>query len=77
MCLGEVGRVVRLPDDRIAVVECSGREIRAALDVVLAEGVEVRPGDVVIVSMGFVLAIADESELTALADLDDRVEAGR
>jgi hydrogenase maturation factor len=77
MCLGEVGRVVRLHGDRTAVVECTDREIMAALDLVLAEGVEVREGDVVIVSMGFVLAIADESELAALADLSDPMEARR
>jgi hydrogenase maturation factor len=62
MCLGEVGRVVRLLDARRAVVEISGREVTAVLDVVLAEGGAVVPGDVVIVSMGMVLAVADESE---------------
>lgn len=63
MCLGEVGRVARLLDERRAVVECSGREITALLDVVLAEGGAVVPGDVVVVSMGMVLVITDESEL--------------
>jgi hypothetical protein len=33
------------------------------LDVVLAEGEAVAPGDVVVVSMGMVLAVTDESEL--------------
>lgn len=63
MCLGEVGRVVRVLDERRAVVEFSGREATAVLDVVLAEGGVVVPGDVVVVSMGMVLAIADASEL--------------
>jgi hydrogenase maturation factor len=63
VCLGDVGRVVRLLDERRAVVERSGREIIALLDVVLAEGGAVVPGDVVVVSMGMVLAVADESEL--------------
>jgi hydrogenase maturation factor len=63
MCLGEVGRVVGLLDARRAVVEISGRKVTALLDVVVAEGVAVAPGDVVIVSMGMVLAVADESEL--------------
>ncbi len=63
MCLGEVGRVLGLLDERRAVVEFAGREVTASLDVVLAEGAAVRPGDVVIVSMGFVLAITDDSEL--------------
>jgi hydrogenase maturation factor len=63
MCLGEVGRVLRLLDERRAVVEFSGRESTAVLDVVLAEGGVVVPGDVVVVSMGMVLAVTDESEL--------------
>ena len=63
MCLGEVGRVVRLLDERRAVVECSGREVIAVLDVVIAEGGAVEPGDIVVVSMGMVLAVTDESEL--------------
>lgn len=63
MCLGEVGRVVRLLDERQAVVQLSGREATALLDVVLAEGGVVAPGDVVVVSMGLVLAVTDESEL--------------
>jgi len=58
-----VGRVLRLLDERRAVVECSGREVTAVLDVVLAEGGAVVPGDLVIVSMGMVLAVTDESEL--------------
>jgi hydrogenase maturation factor len=72
MCLGEVGRVVRVLDERTAVVECAGREVTALLDVVLAEGRAVGPGDVVVVSMGLVLAIVDESELAAGADVSDR-----
>jgi hydrogenase maturation factor len=63
MCLGEVGRVVRLLDERTAIVECTGREVTALLDVVLADGASVVPGDVVVVSMGLVLAIVDESEM--------------
>ena len=63
MCLGEASRVVRLLDERRAVVELSGREVIALLDVVLAEGGGVVPGDVVVVSMGMVLAVTDESEL--------------
>jgi len=62
VCLGEVGRVLRLLDERRAVVEYSGREVTAVLDVVLAEGGAVVPGDVVVVSMGMVLAVTDESE---------------
>jgi hydrogenase maturation factor len=74
MCLGEVGRVVGLLDERSAIVECNGRDVVAALDVVLAEGSVVAPGDVVIVSMGFVLSVADESEIAAGTDPFDRQE---
>jgi hydrogenase maturation factor len=70
MCLGEVGRVVRLVDARHAVVEISGREVTAVLDVVLVEGGAVVPGDVVIVSMGMVLAVADESELVGMRSIE-------
>ncbi len=77
VCLGEVGRVVRLLDDRRAVVACAGREVTACLDVVLAEGRVVGPGDVVVVSMGLVLAITDEAELAAGIDLSGREEVGR
>jgi hydrogenase maturation factor len=75
MCLGEVGRVVGLLDERTAVVECAGREVTAALDVLLAEGGAVVPGDVVMVSMGFVLAVSDES--MAAAEPFDREGARR
>jgi hydrogenase maturation factor len=77
MCLGEVGRVVRLVDERLAVVEFGGREVTAALDVVLAEGGAVEPGDVVIVSMGLVLAVTDETELAAGIGPSDREEIRR
>ena len=77
MCLGEVGRVVRLLDERTAVVECAGRELTAALDVVLADGGAVDIGDVVVVSMGFVLASTDESDLAARGGLSDREEVRR
>jgi hydrogenase maturation factor len=72
MCLGEVGRVARLLDERTAVIECADREVTALLDVVLADGDAVVPGDVVVVSMGLVLAMVDESEMAAGADLSER-----
>ena len=77
MCLGQVGRVVSLLDGRLAVVECAGREVTASLDVVVADGTDVGPGDVVIVSMGFVLAVTDESELAAGEGRSGREEVRR
>jgi hydrogenase maturation factor len=69
MCLGEVGRVLRLLDERRAVVGLSGREVTAVLDVVLAEGRAVVPGDAVVVSMGMVLAVTDESDLVGTSPI--------
>ena len=79
MCLGEAGRVVELLDQRRAVVRFGDRETSrtatALLDVVVAEGGAVEPGDVVIVSMGLVLAVADESELRDAGVRADREAA--
>jgi hydrogenase maturation factor len=77
MCLGEVGRVARLLDERTAVVRCGGRDITAALDVVLAEGGTVVPGDVVVVSMGFVLALSEEDAMASRLDLAGPEGVGR
>lgn len=75
MCLGEVGRVRRLLDERRAVVELTGRDVTALLDVVLADGGAVVAGDVVVVSMGLVLAVTDDAEL--VGDPSEREEARR
>ena len=75
MCLGEVGRVRRLLDERRAVVELPGRDVTALLDVVLADGGSVVAGDVVVVSMGLVLAVTDDAEL--VGDPSEREEARR
>ena len=75
MCLGEVGRVRRLLDERRAVVALPGRDVTALLDVVLADGGAVVAGDVVVVSMGLVLAVTDDAEL--VGDPSEREEARR
>ena len=75
MCLGEVGRVRRLLDERRAVVEVPGRHVTALLDVVLADGGAVVAGDVVVVSMGLVRAVTDDAEL--VGDPSEREEARR
>jgi hypothetical protein len=58
-----------LLDERHAVVGLSGREVIAVLDVVLAEGRAVVPGDAVVVSMGMVLAVTDESDLVGTSPI--------
>ena len=75
MCLGEMGRVRRLLDERRALVELPGRDVTALLDVVLADGGAVVAGDVVVVSMGLVLAVTDDAEL--VGDPSEREEARR
>jgi len=72
MCLGDLARVVALDDDR-AIVEIAGVRSTVGLAVLRAEGTSVEPGDLVVVSMGLVVAVTDdESEAEAMAVLDRR-----
>ena len=72
MCLGDLARVVALDDDR-AIVEIAGVRSTVSLAVLRAEGASVEPGDLVVVSMGLVVAVTDdESEAEAMAVLDRR-----
>ena len=72
MCLGDLARVVALDDDR-ATVEIAGVRSTVSLAVLRAEGTSVEPGDLVVVSMGLVVAVTDdESEAEAMALLDRR-----
>lgn len=72
MCLGDLARVVALDDDR-AIVEIAGVRSTVSLAVLRAEGTSVEPGDLVVVSMGLVVAVTDdESEAEAMAVLDRR-----
>lgn len=72
MCLGDLARVVALDGDR-AIVEIDGAHSTVGLAVVRAEGTPLEPGDLVVVSMGLVVAVTDdESEAEAIALLDRR-----
>jgi hydrogenase maturation factor len=76
MCLGDLARVVALDGDR-AVVEIAGEHSTVGLAVMHVEGTSLEPGDLVVVSMGLVVAVTDdESEAEALALLDRRKEPG-
>jgi hydrogenase maturation factor len=56
VCLGEYGVVVDLTDTGRAVVHFhDGSRRTVSLAVLVADGVEVRPGDVVMVSIGMAL----------------------
>lgn len=87
MCLGIPGEVVTLDADRpdVATVAVSG--VRRAVNVgLLADEAEpVRPGDWVLIHVGFALSKIDEAEAQAALDFlagigqayDDEIEALR
>ena len=73
MCLGDLARVVELVDGDRAIVEVAGVRSTVSLAVARAEGTSVEPGDLVVVSMGLVVAVTDDaSEAEAMALLDRR-----
>ena len=65
MCLGIPGEVVELYADRadLAMVDVSG--VRRAINIGLLEGEDVRPGDWVLIHVGFALSKIDEAEAAA------------
>jgi hydrogenase expression/formation protein HypC len=65
MCLGIPGEVVELYPDRpdLAKVDVSG--VRRAINIGLLEGEEIRPGDWVLIHVGFALSKIDEEEAAA------------
>ena len=65
MCLGIPGEVVELYPDRgdLAKVEVSG--VRRAINIGLLEGEDVRPGDWVLIHVGFAMSKIDEDEARA------------
>jgi hydrogenase expression/formation protein HypC len=65
MCLGIPGEIVEVGAERadLATVDVSG--VRRAINVGLLEDEGVRPGDWVLVHVGFALTKMDEAEATA------------
>ncbi len=65
MCLGIPGEVVELYPDRndLAKVDVSG--VRRAINIGLLENEEIRPGDWVLIHVGFALSKIDEEEAKA------------
>ena len=65
MCLGIPGEVVELHPDQphLAKVDVSG--VRRAINIGLLEDEDVRPGDWVLIHVGFALAKIDEEEAAA------------
>ena len=65
MCLGIPGEIVELMDDRpdLAKVDVSG--VRRAINIGLLENEEIKPGDWVLIHVGFALSKIDEEEAAA------------
>jgi hydrogenase expression/formation protein HypC len=65
MCLGIPGEVVEILADRpdLAKVDVSG--VRRAINIGLLEDEDVRPGDWVLIHVGFALSKIDEEEAQA------------
>lgn len=79
MCLGIPAQVVEMTSDdfQLAVVEVGGVRRTVNVGLVTGDGQAVRPGDWVLVSVGFALNRIDEAEAAAtLAYLRSLAEAG-
>jgi hydrogenase expression/formation protein HypC len=65
MCLGIPGEIIELYADRpdLANVDVSG--VRRAINIGLLEGEDVRPGDWILIHVGFALSKIDEEEAAA------------
>jgi hydrogenase expression/formation protein HypC len=65
MCLGIPGEIIELYEDRpdLANVDVSG--VRRAINIGLLEGEDVRPGDWILIHVGFALSKIDEEEAAA------------
>jgi hydrogenase expression/formation protein HypC len=75
MCLGIPGEIVEVGADRedLATVDVSG--VRRAINIGLLEDEGVRPGDWVLVHVGFALTKLDESEAAATLQMLDGIGA--
>jgi hydrogenase expression/formation protein HypC len=65
MCLGIPGEIIEVHADRpdLATVDVSG--VRRAINIGLLEGEDVRPGDWILIHVGFALSKIDEEEAAA------------
>jgi hydrogenase expression/formation protein HypC len=71
MCLGIPGELIRPDEDQpdLAVVDVSG--VRRKINVGLLEGEDLRPGDWVLIHVGFALSKISEDEARAVLDFLD------
>ncbi len=65
MCLGIPGEIIEVHTDRpdLATVDVSG--VRRAINIGLLEGEDVRPGDWILIHVGFAMSKIDEEEAAA------------
>ena len=71
MCLGIPGEIIEVHTDRpdLATVDVSG--VRRAINIGLLEGEDIRPGDWILIHVGFALSKIDEEEAaSAMAFLE-------
>lgn len=75
MCLAIPGKIVEITDEahRLAKVEVAG--VHRAVNIGLLDGEEepVRPGDWVLIHVGFAMSRVDEAEATATLELLKRL----
>lgn len=68
MCLGIPGEIIEVSTDRpdLAKVDVSG--VRRSINIGLLEGEEIKPGDWILIHVGFALSKIDEREAQAALD---------
>lgn len=68
MCLGIPGEIIEISTDRpdLAKVDVSG--VRRSINIGLLEGEEIKPGDWILIHVGFALSKIDEREAQAALD---------
>lgn len=69
MCLGVPGEIVQVLDDRPDIAEVDVSGVRRAINIGLLEGQVVKPGDWVLVHVGFALSRIDQAEAKAMLQL--------
>jgi hydrogenase expression/formation protein HypC len=67
VCLAIPGRVIEVVDDanRLALVDVAGVRRTVNISLLDAEGESARPGDWVLIHVGFALSLVDEEEAEA------------
>ena len=77
MCLAIPGQIIQLVDEenRLAKVDVAGVKRNVNIGLLDVDGVGVRPGDWVLIHVGFAISQVDEQEARATRDLLERMGA--